>query len=317
MRKLASLMIALCLILATFPAMADMDYLGDMEVVNCEEWVSLRELPSTTAKRLMKVYLGAVVNNCQQFGDEWIYAEYDGRGGYILAKYLQPFAEETLTFSAMMINIVPDGAPFYATMDSTEPIDYIPANTIVRNCCIMDNGRVYVEWGSRSGYINLLHAEVYNEMLHFPQQITLRVNPFGGEDDDGPAPALQLADSNNFPIKEYEEHGYYEYADYMEADDPELPKVTFVLYTDTTLHHVHLFSVSLSSWDEETGDEVYEATLEDIQYQMDPEHPLYVGAVIWGDMPNLAVGYLDAEGVYHFAFIEISGEDGSLILREF
>ena len=39
--------------------------------------------------------------------------------------------------------------------------------------------------------------------------------------------------------------------------------------------------------------------------------------MIWGDMPNLAVGYEDDAGVYHFAFIEISGEDGSLILREF
>lgn len=317
MRKLASLMIVLCMIIAAFPAMADMDYLGDMEVVNCKEWVSLRELPSTSAKRLTKVYLGAVVNNCQQFGDEWIYAECDGEGGYILAKYLQPFVEEPLTFSAMMINIVPEGAPFYASVDDTEPIDYIPANTIVRNCCIMDNNRVYVEWGSRCGYINLLHAEVYNEMLHFPQQITLRVNPFGGEDEDGPAPALKIADSSIFPIKEYEEHSYYEYADYMEADDPELPKVTFVLYTDTTINYVHLFSVSPSAWDEETGDEVFEATLEDIQYQMDSDHPMYVGAVIWGDMPNLAVGYLDAEDVYHFAFIEISGEDGSLILREF
>jgi hypothetical protein len=47
---------------------------------------------------------------------------------------------------------------------------------------------------------------------------------------------------------------------------------------------------------------------------VDPEHPLSVGAVIWGDMPNLAVGYADESGAYHFAFVEISGEDGSLIL---
>lgn len=317
MRKLAFVMFALCMILAAFPAMADMDYLGDMEVVNCEEWVSLREKPSTSSKRVMKVYLGAVVNNCQQFGDDWIYAEYDGKGGYILAEYLQPCIEETLVHSAMMITLYPDDAPFYAAVDSTEPLDYIPANTIVRNCVIMDNGRVYVEWGCRSGYINLMHAEAYSEMLHFPRQITLRVDPFGGEDEDGPAPALKIADSSIFPIMEYEEHTYFEYADYMAADDPELPKVTFVLYTDTTINHVHLFSVSMSAWDEEHGEEVYEATLEEIQYQMDSDHPMHVGAVIWGDSPNLAVGYEDAEGVYHFAFIEISGEDGSLILREF
>lgn len=312
MKRLIAALLVCCCLLASV-ALAETEYIGNMEVVNCNEWVSLRAAPRTSAKRLVKVSLGAIVDNCRQIDDEWIYAEYDGYSGYILAKYLQP-SDGRLTFSAMMITIL-DGAPFYATIDSTEPIDCIPANTIVRNCHIMDNGRVYVEWGSRCGFVDLLHAEVYSEMLHFPLQITLHTNP-GNEDFEVPLPELRIAYLNDFPIKEYE-YKVYEYLDYMEADDPELPKVEFVLYSDTTISHVHLFSVTMTSWDDETGDAVYEATLEDIQYQLDPEHPLSVGAVIWGDMPNLAVGYADADGVYHFAFIEISGEDGSLILREF
>ena len=292
------------------------DYIGNMQVINCNEWVSLRKQPRASSPRLVKVSLGSIVSNCRYESDEWVYCEFDGYSGYIMAQYLES-SDGALTFNAMMVTTTPEGAPFYAAVDSTEPLDYIPANTIVRDCVIMDNGRVYVEWGCRSGYINLMHAEAYSEMLHFPRQITLRVDPFGGEDEDGPAPALQIADSSIFPIMEYEEHTYFEYADYMAADDPELPKVTFVLYTDTTINHVHLFSVSMSAWDEEHGEDVYEATLEEIQYQMDSDHPMHVGAVIWGDSPNLAVGYEDAEGVYHFAFIEISGEDGSLYLREF
>ena len=312
MKRLIAALLVCCCLLASV-ALAETEYIGRMEVVNCNEWVSLRAAPRTSAKRLVKVSLGAIVDNCRQIDDEWIYAEYDGYSGYILAKYLEP-SEGRLTFSAMMITIL-DGAPFYATIDSTESIDCIPANTIVRNCHIMDNGRVYVEWGRRCGFIDLLHAEVYSEMLHFPLQITLHTNP-GNEDFEVLLPELRIAYLNDFPIKAYE-YKVYEYIDYMEADDPELPKVEFVLYPDTTISHVHLFSVSMTSWDDETGDEVYEAILEDIQYQLDPEHPLSVGAVIWGDMPNLAVGYADANGVYHFAFIEISGEDGSLILREF
>ena len=312
MKRLIAALLVCCCLLASV-ALAETEYIGNMEVVNCNEWVSLRAAPRTSAKRLVKVSLGSIVDNCRQIDDEWIYAEYDGYSGYILAKYLQP-SDGRLTFSAMMVTIL-DGAPFYATIDSTESIDCIPANTIVRNCHIMDNGRVYVEWGSRCGFIDLLHAEVYSEMLHFPLQITLHTNP-GNEDFEVLLPELRIAYLNDFPIKEYE-YKVYEYIDYMEADDPELPKVEFVLYPDTTISHVHLFSVSMTSWDDETGDEVYEAILEDIQYQLDPEHPLSVGAVIWGDMPNLAVGYADANDVYHFAFIEISGEDGSLILREF
>ena len=313
MKRYIALFLLLCMVLAAMPATADSGYIGNMEVVNCSEWVSLREEPSTRSERLVKVSLGAIVSNCQQVNDAWIYAEYDGYSGYILAKYLEP-SEGRLTFSAMMVTVL-EGAPFYALIDSTEPIDCIPANTIVRNCHIMDNGRVYVEWGSRCGFIDLLHAEVYSEMLHFPLQITLHTNP-GDDGFEAPLPDLRIAYLNDFPIKEYE-YKVYEYIDYMEADDPELPKVEFILYSDTTISHVHLFSVTMTSWDDDTGDEVYEATLEDIHYQLDPEHPLSVGAVIWGDMPNLAVGYADADGVYHFAFIEISGEDGSLILREF
>lgn len=313
MERLIALLLLLCMAFTYMPALADTEYIGNMEVVNCNEWVSLREQPDTTAKRLVKVSLGAIVSNCEQLNEEWIYAEYDGYSGYILAQYLEP-SDNRLTFSAMMVTIL-DGAPFYATIDSTEPIDVIPANTIVRNCCIMDNDRIYVEWGGRCGFVSLMHAEVYNEMLHFPSAITLYETLYA-QADEHETTALRIADVNDFPIKDYN-YNIYEYTDFMEADSEDLPKVKFVLYSDEAICKVHLFSVSMIDWDDEDGVIAYEATLEDIQYQFAPEHPLCVGAVIWGDMPNLAVGFEDAAGKYHFAFIEISGEDGSLMLREF
>jgi len=286
-----------------------------MEVVNCNEWVSLREEPSTKSQRLVKVSLGAIVSNCRQVNHEWIYAEYDGYSGYILTEYLEP-SDGRITFSAMMVTIA-DGAPFYATLDSTVPIDCIPADTIVRNCHVMDNNRVYVEWGSRCGFINLLHAEVYNEMLHFPQQITLHCNLFSDAYEES-SPVLRIDHAANFPLAQYD-YSTYDYAEFglPEGMDADMPAVEFVLHSDVTLNHIHLFDLSLMSWDDETGDTVYSATLEHIQYQVDPEHPLSVTTVIWGDTPNLAVGYADEDGVYHFAFVEISGEDGSLLLREF
>ena len=304
----------LCLLLALLPTFASAEYVGNMEVINCNEWVSLRESPRTQAKQLLKVSLGAIVSNCRQVDDTWIYAEYDGYSGYILAKYLQP-SDGRLTFSAMMTTIPEEGAPFYAMLDSDEPIDFIPADTIVRNCHIMDNNRIYVEWGERCGFISLMHAEVYNEMLHFPRQITLHSNLYNGEDAGEPL-ALKIAYGHEFPILKYD-YSVFEYDEYMEADSEDLPKVHFILYSDETVNHVHLFSIAMRSWDDATGEVIYDATLENIQYQLDPQHPLSVGAVIWGDMPNLAVGYGDESGGYHFAFIEISGEDGSLILREF
>ncbi|MBQ3156956.1 MAG: SH3 domain-containing protein [Clostridia bacterium] len=315
MKRFIAMFLLLCMVLAAMPATADSGYIGNMEVVNCSEWVSLREAPGTSAKRLVKVSLGAIVSNCRQVNDAWIYAEYDGYSGYILAEYLEP-SDGRITFSAMMVTIL-DGAPFYATIDSTVPIDCIPANTIVRNCHVTDYDRVYVEWGSRCGFISLLHAEVYNEMLHFPQQITLHCNPFDAA-YEGSEPVLRIDYTVDFPLAQYD-YSQYDFAEFglPEGIDADTPAVEFVLHSDMTLNHVHLFNVCPVSWDDETGDTVYDATLEHIQYQVDPEHPLSVKTVIWGDTPNLAVGYADEDGTYHFVFVEISGEDGSLLLREF
>lgn len=315
MKRMAATILALILILTVLPVNAGEAYWGNMEVVNCNEWVSLREAPSTAAKRLVKVSLGAIVRNCMQFDDKWIYAEYDGYSGYILAEYLEP-CDGRLTFNAMMITITGDGAPFYSMIDSDEAIDYIPANTVVRNCCIMDNGRICVEWGGRWGFISLLHAEVYNEMMHFPRQMTLHYNyNTFSEDYEAPELDLKIAYAEDFDLSSYE---YTEF-DYTESDpvDEDIPKVRFVLYADSPVKQVHLFSVSIQCINDETGEEVIDAILENIQYEMTPEHPLAVTAVMYGDMPNLAVGYEDGTGAYHFAFIEISGEDGSILLNEF
>ncbi len=316
MKRFALYLCILLMMLSLFAVAEDNphEYVGNMEVVNCNEWVSLREYPRTNAKRLVKVSLGAIVHDCYAYSDEWYYAEFDGYSGYILAEYLEP-SDGRITFNAMMTILPDEGTPFYAVIDGEEPLDYIPTNTIVRNCSIMDNNRIYVEWGSRCGFIDLMHAEVYNEMMHYPQQITLHTNLYGGGVVT-PSDALKIVDLNEFPILEYD-YNIYEYEEFMKADSEDLPKVKFVLYTDTTVSKVHLFSVSMEDWDTDTGDVTYEAVLEDIQYYVDADHPLCVGAVIWGDMPNLAVGYEDENCVYHFVFVEISGEDGSLLLREF
>lgn len=67
---------------------ATSNYLGNMYVVNCEEWVSLRAMPSTKSERMRKVPLYADVENCFYAGNGFILCEYDGAVGYILEEYL-------------------------------------------------------------------------------------------------------------------------------------------------------------------------------------------------------------------------------------
>lgn len=69
--------------------MHDGNLLGNLTVVNCEEWVSLREHPDTNSTRLAKVPLGAKVEAYYYGSNQDFYVcFYDGKVGFILKKYL-------------------------------------------------------------------------------------------------------------------------------------------------------------------------------------------------------------------------------------
>ena len=69
---------------------ASLNYLGDMFVYFCDEWVSLRETPSTKADRITKVPKYDVVENCFHSDGAFVRCEYNGREGFILWEYLSP-----------------------------------------------------------------------------------------------------------------------------------------------------------------------------------------------------------------------------------
>ena len=309
MKRLILFFILLSAALSQFTVQAAFEYIGYMEVVNCDEWVSLREVPSTTAKRLTQVPLGATVINCQKFTDEWTYAEYDGYGGYILAKYLKPM-EGSIAFSAMLVTNLGSTVPFYTHdgLKSRTPSEMIEPNTIVRDGYLMSDGMVNVKYKDRYGYISLEHLMSYTDLFHYPQSIILHESWY---DPAVPqeTPALRIAALEDFSLTEGEYTLY--------TQDTHDPKTSFVLYTDSCVNNVHLFLLEMLSMDDQAGIVTYSAFLENIQYQLDSKTPLLIEASIYGTIPNLAVGYQDPLGAYHFAFVEISGEDGELLLREF
>jgi len=93
MKKMIFAMLA-ALVLFCSCAMAAGDYLGPMQVVNCEEWVSLRSSPDTKSPRLLAVPLGEVVSECCDGYGSFVRCEYMGKTGYILGKYLAPASPE-------------------------------------------------------------------------------------------------------------------------------------------------------------------------------------------------------------------------------
>ena len=94
-RKIAAVLALMLLAALWTGAQAESTYMGTMMVVNCDEWVSLRAAPDTGADRLAKVPLYAIVTDGEWSpgcGD-FIYCCYEGQWGYILSRYLEPWAD--------------------------------------------------------------------------------------------------------------------------------------------------------------------------------------------------------------------------------
>ena len=80
-------MVALALLcLLSLCACAEEEW-QEATVVNCQEWVSLREAPGTSAERLTTVPLGATVK-ARRYDEEFAECEYQDMHGYILIDYL-------------------------------------------------------------------------------------------------------------------------------------------------------------------------------------------------------------------------------------
>ncbi len=95
MKKPCALILIALIAAFAVPALAgSVDY-GTMMVDNCEEWVSLRDGPDTSCARLAKVPLFAIVTDAVWTPDcgDFIRCCYNGRFGYILSKYLVPWAD--------------------------------------------------------------------------------------------------------------------------------------------------------------------------------------------------------------------------------
>lgn len=64
------------------------DYMGNMQIVNCTSYASLRDYPSTGGNLLLRVPLGEIVTNVFYHDDKFCYCIYNGVEGYILTKNL-------------------------------------------------------------------------------------------------------------------------------------------------------------------------------------------------------------------------------------
>ena len=87
MKKIVAwLMVAVLMLAGT--ALAKGTYLGTMTVVNCENWVTLRQSPSTSAETVIRVPYGENVD-AYYYNSRFTECYYKGLHGYILSSYLK------------------------------------------------------------------------------------------------------------------------------------------------------------------------------------------------------------------------------------
>ncbi len=154
MKKFWAILLSV-LIGMSLPAMAENGYIGNMQVVNCDEWISMRAEPDSSSERLLKIPLGAVVTDCYWYSQSFIYATYEGVSGYILSEYVQKIAETQTESTGQDMTVYGTDAKLYAEADvNASVLAEIPAGETLSNCYTYNSEFVYCEYRGMIGYVS-------------------------------------------------------------------------------------------------------------------------------------------------------------------
>ena len=126
MKKLVCILLIVIMMLGCAAFAKSYGFVGDMKVVNCKEWVSLRAEPSTESERIAKIPLGSIVNTCTTYSNGWVRGTFFGKTGYIAGDYLVPAEAETVNtgdFYVDMYGAVVVGSKHYGDNDESYTIE--------------------------------------------------------------------------------------------------------------------------------------------------------------------------------------------------
>lgn len=138
------------------------DEIGDMKVVNCTDWVSLRSGPSTSYKRIAQVPAGTVVNGCYPDENGFIWCNFGGLYGYISSDYLAvygqnytPGYDESAKLGSMVVVNCDDWVSLRSEPSSSSTqIAKVPLGGLVIKCYQAENGYIWGSFNGQTGYIS-------------------------------------------------------------------------------------------------------------------------------------------------------------------
>lgn len=156
MKRIMAMCLMICLLALSLPGYAA-DEDAVLGVVNCESWVSLRNGPSTSAKRLAKLPKGALVTYISSGRNGFTFVRYGTLEGYVLARYL-----ETQSLAMVVGNCSSYVTLRESASTSAKAITEISKGALVLRVGDAGNGFFRVCYNGKYGYVlskYLLKAE--------------------------------------------------------------------------------------------------------------------------------------------------------------
>ena len=137
------------------------DYLGNMQIVNCVSYASLRDYPSTSANLKVRVPLGDIVTNVFYHDDKFCYCIYNGIEGYILTKNLSWVSggssgsnyDSTWIGDAWIVNCASWASLRELPDTSAYRLAKVPLGTKVTDCYYVNDRFACCTWNGYVGYI--------------------------------------------------------------------------------------------------------------------------------------------------------------------
>lgn len=154
MKRFFCLLLCAALLLPALPAFAG-GVSDVMAVANCNEYVSLRQLPDKSSKRLAKVYLGELVSQCHAAENDFIRCDYHGTSGYIMAKYLKTTGftnGDELLYNQMVVNCEEWVSLREYADTKSKRLEKVPVGAVVTSC-VREGDYVLCTYKKKVGYI--------------------------------------------------------------------------------------------------------------------------------------------------------------------
>ena len=135
-----------------------------LKVVNCDEYVTLRSWPDTSADALAKVPLGKTVDEIHEAGNGFLCVSYRGQTGYVLERYLRVAedysgsrvklsAGERYNINLFLSNFTEAGFVWNGCYDDSRTDEALLTDFAIEHCWFNRQNRL--EWGDYFGGNNV------------------------------------------------------------------------------------------------------------------------------------------------------------------